>query len=108
MVMVGERTMDDMVAAKVHIRKNDTGEIRVYDSDLFLEDGFPSVYIWEEGNYSCDCNRRLIFARVNDDDDEDWESGCGETEYSVNVFVDGKLIYFEFDNITVSAHDTPI
>lgn len=76
----------------VHIRKNKTGEIRIYNDIIYFDD----VYMWEDGNYSCDCNRRLFFARANNEE-EDWESGCGNTEYSVNIFLDNKCIYSEFD-----------
>lgn len=81
----------------VHIRKNETGEIRIYNDKIYFDDiNLPNVYLWEYGNYSCDCNRRLFFARVNDEE-EDWESGCGDTEYSVNIFLDNDCIYSEFD-----------
>lgn len=85
------------IQVSVHIRKNETGEIRIYQDELSPneEDGSPNTYIWEEGNYGCDCNRRLFFARINNEE-EDWESGCSETEYSINIFQGEKLIYSEF------------
>jgi hypothetical protein len=86
------------VDALFHIRKNDTGEIRIYKDDLYLDDdGSPNTFIWVDGNFSCDCNRSLFFARANDEDeDEAWELGCSDTDYSVNIVVEGKLIYNEF------------
>lgn len=81
----------------VHIRKNDTGEIRIYNCMTYFDDAdLPSIYVWEDGNYSCDCNRRLFFARINNEE-EDWESGCSDTEYSINIFLDNDCIYSEFD-----------
>jgi hypothetical protein len=49
-----------MPAYKVHLRDTVSGATRVVD-----EDGSPSetdphgTYLWEEGNWSCDCNRSL-------------------------------------------------
>lgn len=87
---------EKVVDVLVRIRKNDTGEIRVRKDELYLDkDGVPITFIWEDGNYSCDCNRRLFFARVNNEE-EDWDSGCSETEYSVNIMLGDKCIYSEF------------
>ena len=95
--------MDNRVDVLVHIRKNETGEVRIYKDDLYLdEDNLPNTFIWEDGNYACDCNRRLFFARVNDED-EDWESGCSDTEYSVNIMLGNECIYSEFENLPNTA-----
>lgn len=84
-----------MAIADVHIRKNETGEVRVYKHELDLEeDGSFDTYLWEEGNYSCDCNRALFFARVNGEE-EDWELPCSDIEYSVEIFLGEELIYSE-------------
>lgn len=88
----------DMVQVSVHIRKNDTGEIRIYEDELWLTDGgLPDPYMWEDGSYACDCNRRLFFSRVKGEE-EDWESPCSDTEYSVEIFVGDERIYSEFEN----------
>ena len=90
-------TEQNRVDVLVHIRKNETGEIRIYKDYLYLdEDNFPDLFVWGDGNYGCDCNRRLFFARVNDEE-EDWESGCSETEYSVRIMLGNECIYSEFD-----------
>ncbi len=95
--------MDSRVNVLVHIRKNDTGEVRIYKDDLYLdEDGLPNTFMWQDGNYACDCNRRLFFARVNGED-EDWESCCSDTEYSVNIILGHKCIYSEFENLPNKA-----
>lgn len=86
------------VNVKVHIRNNITGEIRAIDDDLYMNDeGVPETFIWEEGNYACDCNRRLFFARANNEP-ENHEGNCGDTEhYSVNIMYGDKLLHSEFD-----------
>jgi hypothetical protein len=81
----------------VHIRKNETGEVRLYADRLSLdEDGSPRVFIWEDGNYRCDCNRRLFFARAHGET-EDHDAGCSETEYSVKIMAGNECLYSEFD-----------
>ncbi len=68
----------------INIKNNKTGEIRKFvekdgDWDHRLE------WFWTEGNYGCDCNRALMFARANNEDEtEAWEQGCGDgVAYSI-------------------------
>ena len=58
---------------KVAIRKNETGEIRMYDGGG--EWGGSSHFLWTDGNYACDCNRADFFG------DED-AAQCGETIFA--------------------------
>lgn len=83
----------------VHIRNNETGEIRDHATDLPTdEDGKPWLWQWQEDGYSCDCNRGIFFG-------EDWQDEvytpacCVEGGYNVQIveaFSD-KVIYDEFD-----------
>lgn len=58
------------IGAWVEIRNNATGEVRRYYDDYFNPDPETgSRYIWTEGNYGCDCNRSLFFARAADEED---------------------------------------
>lgn len=41
------------------------------------------VFMWSDGNYSCDCNRALFFANTVGDPDPDQE--CGDKAYSVRI-----------------------
>ena len=88
------------VATVAEIRDNATGVVREYQNDDILTDGDaePSSYIWEDGNYSCDCNRRLFFARAAGED-EDLDSECSDGLYSVRVRnkKSGRVFYSEFD-----------
>jgi len=67
----------------VHIKNNKTEEVRkfvVENEDWY--DGFE--YMWTDGNYSCDCNRALYFARAEPSKSNDLlDIECGETVYSV-------------------------
>lgn len=83
--------------AVVRIRHNPTGEIREIDQDVILNDNLEAeLFIWEEGNFSCDCNRGLFFANAAGEDDPD--RACGMDEYSVQIInpADGSIIYDEF------------
>jgi len=92
------RVEDDptCVAIVAHIRKNETGEVRLYESSARIsdEDGLPHAYIWMEGNYSRDCNRAIFFG--DSPVSEDME--CSDGKYSVNLEnpVDGQVFYREF------------
>lgn len=81
----------------VSILKVDSGEVRVR-CDTLMENGSGdySLYMWREGNYSCDCNRALFFARSGMGNAED--GACGDERYRVNVSdaATGELLYQEF------------
>lgn len=90
------------VRCVAHIRKNATGEVRRYETDEILEDGEmrPSVFNWEENNYSCDCNRALFFGYAAGLKYEDMpERECTHGQFSVNMEnpVTGKIYYREFE-----------
>ena len=92
-----------LVKCIAEIRDNKTGEIREYDTVEVLNDGqdYPSVFNWEENNFSCDCNRYLFFKYAGGEEAEvsDEEiTVCSEGGYSVNLKnkKDGKVYYREF------------
>ena len=79
--------MTDRIKVKITIRKNATGEIRTFEDNMsvWLDDGIPNCFMWDEGNYSCDCNRFLFFERAGGLE-PDWDEGpCGHDAYSVNI-----------------------
>lgn len=43
-----------------------------------LEDDDASAYMWTEGNYGCDCNKRLFMARAQGREEPD-PNPCGES-----------------------------
>lgn len=84
--------MADVIA---RLRRTSDGVVRDYvcSIDHDVEDGLL-IYMWTEGNYSCDCNRALFFARAADEDDLDVP--CGEKMFSLDgLLVDGEVITFE-------------
>jgi hypothetical protein len=84
----------------VQIRHNASGEIRVKRAWMIYEpeDGpSPSVYMYEDGNYSCDCNRHLFFHRAAGVEPME-DAPCGKVAYDVNLInpKTGKVFYREF------------
>jgi hypothetical protein len=54
--------------------------------------GEADWFLWDEGNFSCDCNRRILFDRAIGCESDDAE--CGEGDYAVLRFLlsDGRII----------------
>lgn len=80
-----------------HIRCVATGEVRAYRDvwSLSPDDEWGSTWVdgfeshWLEGNNSCDCNRRMMFAEAGGEEAEHGE--CGDSAYEVDAFdIDGK------------------
>lgn len=84
------------VPCKVHIRRVSTGEVRIHEmaSGWFSEQEHPE-YIWEEGNFSCDCNRGDFFRDVKGEPEQD--DPCGNHLYVVDKIEieDGTVVYSE-------------
>ena len=80
----------------VEICRMSDGIVRVYRYPYDWE-GDVSEYMWGDGgNYSCDCNRALFFARSGAEDDPDIE--CGDTAYVIRITDDsGKEVYRDGD-----------
>lgn len=68
-----------MIHYIVFIKNVSTGETREIPWETPWED--HSEFLWEEGNYACDCNRELFFARVAGEPDPDGE--CGNERFEV-------------------------
>jgi hypothetical protein len=64
----------------VGIRKNETGEVRFRPERLDWEEG--SLWWWNSGNMSCDCNRHLQFHGFSEECYRD-EVPCTETRYTL-------------------------
>lgn len=65
-----------------HIKNNETGEVRKDINDGQFDDS--SFYLWSEGNWSCDCNRALFFARAKGEEDPEGLE-CTEGKFSVII-----------------------
>jgi len=65
------------------------------DEGLYQEGDYDGVFIWEDGNFSCDCNRSLFFHRALGLPEED--CSCGYEAFRVDFIKDetGKIWYQE-------------
>lgn len=70
----------EAVKCVVILRRNNDGQMRRYEN-RFAFDG-PSM--WEDGNFSCDCNRADFFREAAGEDCQEFES-CGDERYSVRI-----------------------
>ena len=66
---------------QIAITKVATGETRYVDFSFEYLD-----YMWEEGNYSCDCNREMFFERAGG---KEVDATCSEGRYEAKL-VKGK------------------
>jgi len=82
--------------AIAHIKEVATGEIHQYPTTVPEDEGELNCYRWTEGNWSCDCNRETFF-KNHEDIPEDQQCGDG-VRYLVNLEVDGKIIYREYED----------
>ena len=78
----------------VHMRNSLSGEKRVFrDPHDYAADDFIA-YLWSDGNFGCDCNRSLFFARAVGA--EEIDAPCGQTQFEVEKIVDrasGAVVY---------------
>lgn len=92
--MTGPDNGEDGRPIRVEITQVATGEMRVHESTGWWENGRFEPYIWSEGNFSCDCNRRLFFERAAAGDDWDGPAPCGSSAFTVRVMdMDGTVLY---------------
>lgn len=82
--------MSESFKYRVSITQVATGKIVEFD-DVWGYPGYKRgenwendpVFIWWEGNYSCDCNRDLFFNRISNPA-YDTDMPCGESAYKLN------------------------
>lgn len=67
------------MAYKVALKNNSTGEVRFSLSELQWEES--DEYLWTDGNFGCDCNRALFFARAGGEAEPD-ERPCGDVAFT--------------------------
>lgn len=83
---------DEGAEIKVIIRRNADGVTREWLPGF----KWHGAFIWDEGNFACDCNRGQFFDEAGGDgDDEDDEIPCGDGAYSVRVETksSGRVLY---------------
>jgi hypothetical protein len=87
---------EEYVAVDVHLlRVSDNVERVSRDTAPLASDVTICTFLWEEGNYACDCNRYLLFQRAGGDSEEDIR--CSQGQYTVWITnpADGRVLYDE-------------
>ena len=85
------------------IRENATGKMVKYEDSYPYWDDQESRhsslrFMFEDGNYSCDCNRKLFFGRAYLTEFSDEETPCGHSKYSVKItLMDGTVVLDELE-----------
>lgn len=82
------------------IRCNATGETRERESCIFWwhRDKGPHLYNWEDGNFSCDCNRAMFFADAAGEPDPDVPCSDGLFSVRLRNAKTGEVFYDEFED----------
>ena len=82
------------IKLRVEIRRNSDGAVAVSENEHV---GWYQ-YQWENGNYSCDCNRELFFFRARGEEEPE-DNDCGHTRYAVRIQSSktGELLYSDWD-----------
>lgn len=83
---------------KVYITRMRDGACRVYETMWDIKEG--STYLWEEGNYRCDCNRHLFWQYANGvsvQEATEKPHPCTEGAYRIDKIelLDGSIVYSE-------------
>jgi hypothetical protein len=83
------------VSYTVAITDTTTGETRERTYDDLGEWDEGSEYWWTDGNFGCDCNRKLEFGRADgiDYDDGPCNPYPEPNRYRIKVMVGGKVVY---------------
>jgi hypothetical protein len=55
------------------------------------------IFMWQDGNFACDCNRADFFGKAKNDFPFDVNHQCGDSRFSVRLTApDGTRIYSDF------------
>lgn len=71
---------------KATLRRVADGVVRSYAYEVTgsgAEDEAAVRFLWEDGNWACDCNRELLFARAGGDPDPA-EGTCGSSAFELD------------------------
>jgi len=80
----------------VRIREFATGVVVDYRTTVEDEYVDNQAFYYEMGNGSCDCNRKLMFGEAQGIEFSDEETPCGESNFEVQVYVNGNLVHNEW------------
>lgn len=78
------------MTALVHLHDTTTDERAVYVHELEDGDADLALYMWDEGNYACDCNRRRFMWRLLHPGADEPDFPCGDGHVRVEQIVDAE------------------
>ena len=84
----------------VEIHKLSTGEMKTVEHSECIDLNDPYFYLWEEGNYSCDCNRSIQFG-----DSETRGDYCSFNEYKIRI-IDSKTNVEYYTELKMEKENT--
>ena len=86
----------DCVKIDVHIVRVSDAVERIYATEGILEYGDTlATFIWEDGNFACDCNRYLFFQRAGEEPEGDYSCSDGQYKVWITNPADGRILYDE-------------
>ena len=71
---------------------NETGETKTFRYEYPLDES--SHFLWTEGNYECDCNRRVFFFG-HDKESERWPCGSGRISAIKAILPSGEEVVLD-------------
>lgn len=78
-----------VVRATLHDPASGLRGVETYTTEDEYEDS--QEFLWSDGNYGCDCNRRLFLCRANGlDDPDDEDDPCGNTIELTSLLINGR------------------
>lgn len=86
---------------EVHILDRQSSQRVVYQADGYDEPDQPgtfSSFIWQEGNFSCDCNRAIFFSEAGGQGVDEDKQPCGKDRFLLEKITrksDGQVLYEE-------------
>jgi len=83
-----------MIITIKDMRTGQTVQLTEPDEKIDEDNGWPP-FIWEEGNYSCDCNREIYFNRAQGIEIDITKPLCGHSRYRVKIEQAGMETYDE-------------
>lgn len=98
----------EFIKGELLIRNNATREVRRCEFDIPKEaDDYSYKLLWQEGNFSCDCNRRLFFEQSIEgrEGSDDENIVCGDGGFSVTITgPNGTVLYSDMDSQLTTTH----
>lgn len=93
--MIKIDVLDVPITATLFIRRNADGVVVKAREPT----DYYGSFIWEEGNYACDCNRALFFEwACGLERDDDYVQMCGTNDFAVRLIgPDGRELYCDGD-----------